>query len=111
MSLVALTLLGAGETFYTYVIGACLQTFVIGLLLPFALTEVADLDVDGRYIVLSVPAVGFGAMVGPGIGGLLSQSGGFNALLVFVAATAVVSAALIVVSAAHARPAAAVART
>jgi predicted MFS family arabinose efflux permease len=104
LSLVAMTLLNAHDSFVVYAIGACLQTFVIGLLLPFAITEVADLDIDGRYVVLTVPAIGIGAMAGPGIAGVLSQAGDFAPLLVFVAATAVVSAILITVSARRARP-------
>jgi predicted MFS family arabinose efflux permease len=111
LSLVALVLLNAHESFIVYATGACLQTFVIGLLLPFAITEVADLDTDGRYVVLSVPAIGIGAMAGPGIAGLLSQSGNFTPLLAFVGVTAVVSAILITVSAARARPVAVHART
>ncbi len=105
LSLVALLLLSAPESFAVYAAGACLQTFVIGFLLPFAITEVADLDIDGRYIVLTVPAIGIGAMAGPGIAGVLSQSGDFRSLLSFVAATFVVATVLIVVSAARARQA------
>lgn len=105
LSVIALILLYVHETFMVYALGACLQTFVIGLLLPFAITEVADLDTDGRYVVLSVPAVGIGAMAGPGIAGLLSQSGNFTPLLVFVGVTAIVSALLIAVSAHPARSA------
>ena len=110
LSLVALTLLHVHESLFVFAIGACLQTFVIGLLLPFAITEIADLDYDGRFIVLSVPAIGIGAMAGPGIAGVLSHSGDFRSLLAFVAATAVVSAILITVSAARARSGAAPAR-
>ena len=111
LSLVALTLLNTQDSFMFYAVGACLQTFVIGLLLPFAITEVADLDIDGRYVVLSVPAIGIGAMAGPALAGVLSQSGDFRSLLVFVGITAVVSAILITVSAARARPIAAHVRT
>lgn len=105
LSLVALLLLNSSQSFSIYAAGACLQTFVIGLLLPFAITEVADLDVDGRYIVLTVPAIGIGAMSGPGIAGVLSHSGDFGSLLAFVGTTVVVSAVLIAVSAVKARPA------
>jgi len=105
LSLVALLLLSSPQSFNVYAAGTCLQTFVIGFLLPFAITEVADLDVDGRYIVLTVPAIGIGAMAGPGVAGVLSQSGDFGSLLGFVGATVVVSAVLIAVSAVKARPA------
>jgi predicted MFS family arabinose efflux permease len=105
LSLVALVLLNSSQSFNVYAAGACLQTFVIGFLLPFAITEVADLDVDGRYIVLTVPAIGVGAMAGPGIAGVLSQSGDFGSLLAFVGATFVTAAVLVAVSATKARPA------
>jgi predicted MFS family arabinose efflux permease len=104
LTLVAVFLLNSPQSFTIYAAGACLQTFVIGFLLPFAITEVADLDVDGRYIVLTVPAIGVGAMAGPGIAGVLSQSGDFGSLLVFVGTTFAVSAVLIAVSAVKARP-------
>ena len=104
LSLVAVSLLNSHGSFFVYATGACMQTFVIGLLLPFSITEVADLDTDGRYVVLTVPAIGIGAMAGPGLAGVLSQSGDFTALLTFVGATAIVSAFLITVSARQARP-------
>jgi predicted MFS family arabinose efflux permease len=103
LSLVALFLLNSQGSFALFAAGACLETFVIGLLLPFAITEVADLDTDGRYVVLTVPAIGIGAMAGPGLAGILSQSGNFTPLLVFVGATVIVATLLIAVSARHAR--------
>ena len=104
LSLVALFLLNLHESFVFYAAGACLETFVIGFLLPFAITEVADLDIDGRYVVLTVPAIGIGAMAGPGLGGVLSQSGDFTSMLVFVGATMIAATLLISVSARRARP-------
>ena len=103
LSLVGLFLLNSHESFVVYAAGACLETFVIGLLLPFAITEVADLDTDGRYVVLTVPAIGIGAMAGPGVAGVLSQSGDFTSLLAFVSATVIVATLLISVSAHRAR--------
>ena len=104
LSLLGLFLLNSFDSFVFYAAGACIETFVIGLLLPFAITEVADLDTDGRYVVLTVPAIGIGAMAGPGLAGVLSQSGDFTALLTFVGATVIVSTILISVSARRARP-------
>jgi predicted MFS family arabinose efflux permease len=104
LSILALLLLNMQGSFAFYASGACLQTFVIGLLLPYSITEVADLDIDGRYVVLTVPAIGIGAMTGPGLAGILSQSGSFTPLLVFVGATVIVATLLISVSARRARP-------
>jgi predicted MFS family arabinose efflux permease len=95
MFLVSLQLLNTPESFDAYAVGACLQTFAFGFVLPIAIAEVAELDHDGRYIILSVPAIGIGAMAGPGIAGVLSQSGSFGPLLTFGAVTIVSSATLI----------------
>jgi predicted MFS family arabinose efflux permease len=102
--LAALVALNQSHSFSLYATGACAVTFAIGYMLPIAITEIAELDVDGRYVILSVPAIGVGAMAGPGIAGVLTQSGNYVPLLLFGAATVVVSSILIAAAAAHARP-------
>lgn len=89
--LTALTLLGAVSGFELYALGTCLLTFAIGMGIPFAVAEIAELDVDGRFIILSVPAIGMGAMVGPGVAGALSDGGSFIPVLSVAAVGIVVS--------------------
>jgi predicted MFS family arabinose efflux permease len=67
--------------FPLFALGAGLLTFAIGMGLPFAIAEVAELDVDGRYIILTVPAIGLGAMIGPATAGILSEASSFDAVL------------------------------
>jgi predicted MFS family arabinose efflux permease len=69
-------------SFTLYALGAGVLTFGIGMGLPFAIAEVADLDADGRYIVLSVPAIGSGAMIGPAVAGALTAGDSFNTILI-----------------------------
>lgn len=88
---VAAGMLYGTPSFSLYAIGAALLTFGIGMGLPFAIAEVADLDVDGRYIILTVPAIGIGAMIGPASAGYLTASGSFDELLL-VASFAVILA-------------------
>jgi predicted MFS family arabinose efflux permease len=102
--LAALVALGESQSFSLYAMGACAVTFAIGYMLPIAVTEIADLDTDGRYVVLSVPAIGVGAMTGPGIAGVLTQSGNYAPMLIFGAMTIVIASILIAVAAARARP-------
>jgi len=59
--------------------------------IPFAVAEIAELDVDGRFIILSVPAIGMGAMVGPGVAGALADGGSFIPVLSVAAVGIVVS--------------------
>ena len=65
--LVVLAWLSQTTTVTDYVIGACLLTLAIGLGITYVITIVADLDIDGRYVVLTVPAIGVGVMSGPAI--------------------------------------------
>ena len=101
--LMSLYALNHPDVFTQYSIGACLLTFAIGFMLPIAVTEIAELDLDGRYIVLSVPAIGIGAMTGPGIAGVLSQSGNFLPLLIFGAGTLIISTTLLAFAGTKAR--------
>jgi len=101
--LMSLYVLNSVDAFTQYATGACLLTFAIGFMLPIAITEIAELDLDGRYVVLSVPAIGIGAMAGPGIAGVLSQSGEFRPLLIFGAVTVMMSMMLLAYAAIQAR--------
>ncbi len=87
LMVVASGLLYGTPSFTLYAVGAGLLTFGIGMGLPFAIAEVADLDADGRYIILSVPAIGSGAMIGPAAAGALAADGTFTAVLAVGAVT------------------------
>lgn len=102
--IVALVFLNSSQAFAQYAIGACIFTFAIGFMIPIAVTEIAELDVDGRYVVLSVPAIGIGAMIGPAIAGLLSQSGDYAPVLIYGGASVIVASVILALAAAHARP-------
>ncbi|MGI9294591.1 MAG: MFS transporter, partial [Pseudomonadales bacterium] len=96
--LLALVFLNSAQNFHYYAIGACILTFVIGLALPYAVAEIAELDKDGRFIVLSVPAIGTGAMFGPGIAGVLAEGTDFVPLLIFGAIAIVLSSSLFIIA-------------
>ena len=59
--------------FLAYGAGACIVMYSTGLGISYCVAEIARLDPDGRHVVLSVPAVGAGAMLGPGIAGFLGR--------------------------------------
>jgi len=102
--LLALYLLAGEPAFEIYALGTAVLTFAIGMGLPFAVAEVARLDADGRFVILSVPAIGFGAMLGPAAAGTLADAGSFAVVLVVAAATIVCSViAMLVARAVHGR--------
>ena len=89
--LISLIFLSGSSSLMAYAIGACMLTFAIGLGLTYVVTIVAELDIDGRYVVLTVPAIGVGVMIAPATGGLLLAPGGFSAIFVVAGMTVVLS--------------------
>jgi predicted MFS family arabinose efflux permease len=87
----ALVMLALFSDFNLYAASTCILTFGIGVGIPFAVAEIAELDVDGRFIILSVPAIGMGAMIGPGIAGALADAGSFTPVLVAAGIALVIS--------------------
>jgi predicted MFS family arabinose efflux permease len=91
---IGLTFLADCSTLTIYAIGCCLFSLAFGAGLPFAVAEIAELDVDGRYVILSVPAIGLGAMIGPGAAGLLFTGESALQVLTLVAMAMVAAAGL-----------------
>lgn len=90
----ALPLIGLTDSFAFYAIGCCVFTAAFGAGVPFAVAEVAELDIDGRYAVLTAPAIGLGAMLGPGVAGLVYANESPALMLSLVAATMIIAAIL-----------------
>jgi predicted MFS family arabinose efflux permease len=89
-----LLLLADSSTMAVYSTGCCLFALAFGAGLPFAIAEISELDVDGRYVILSVPAVGTGAMVGPAVAGLLYTGESALLILSLVGGTMAIAAGL-----------------
>ena len=94
--LISLVLLDGMDTLPIYALAICLFNFSFGLGIPYMVTVVAKLDIDGRFVVLSVPAMGVGVMFAPALGGLLSVYGDHTAPLK-VGAVCVLVALLLVI--------------
>ena len=87
--LVALAWLTDAGSILSFTIGSCLLTLAIGGGVTYAISMVADIDLDGRSVVLTVPALGFGVMFAPVAGGLLAATHGFTFML-FISGVALV---------------------
>lgn len=87
--------LSGSPNFNTFAGAALVMTFVVGVGLPLVVAEVAARDADNRYVVLTVPAIGLGAMIGPPLFGFLTESGGVTVSIFACAGVAILSAALL----------------
>jgi predicted MFS family arabinose efflux permease len=101
-----LAVLTQARLFAPYAIGACLVMFSVGLGIAYAVSTVAELDLDGRYVVLTVPFIGLGVMAGPGIAGMLASEEGYAPVLAFGAVSLALSLAAFVLGARGTRAAA-----
>jgi hypothetical protein len=54
-------------------VAAGVMTFVVGAGLPLIVAEVAARDIEHRLVIMTVPAVGLGAMLGPPVVGFLAD--------------------------------------
>lgn len=92
--LVSLVLLGDMDSLTSYTMAICLFSFSFGLGLPYTVSVVSYLDINGRFVVLTVPAIGVGVMFAPAMGGMLMGYGGNNALLITGAVSALTALSL-----------------
>lgn len=92
--IISLAVLATFETTQSFSVGACLFSFSFGIGVPFAVAEVAKRDPDGRFVMLSVTAIGIGAMIGPVIGGALISDQNYTLLCVSVFFMMLVSGSL-----------------
>lgn len=100
---VSLAALTRGELFEAYALGACLVMFSVGLGISYSVSTVAELDSDGRFVVLSVPAIGIGIMFGPGIAGFLARGGSYAPVLAFGFVTLLISLLAFIYAERHGR--------
>lgn len=80
--------------------GAWLANFSIGFGLPVLVAMCAHHDASGRYVVLTVPAIGVGAILGPALAGLAITYDGY-AFMLSVSGVLVLLAGGIVAAAAY----------
>ena len=100
---VGLAALTRGNVFEAYALGACFVMFSVGLGISYTVSTIAELDPDGRFVVLSVPAIGIGIMFGPGIAGFLAKGGSYAPVLAFGFLTLMISLLAFIYAERHGR--------
>lgn len=74
-----------------YAIGACLLLFSVNFALAYTFGLTAEVDEQGKFIVLSAASLSIGATIGPTIAGRLVEAQGFNMVLLFSAGCSLVA--------------------
>jgi len=78
-----LVMLGQFASLTTYVIGAMCMLFSISFVLAYTFGLMAEFDLSGKLVALGALCLSIGAAVGPAIGGLLIETYGYTAVLLF----------------------------
>lgn len=94
----SLPILNNSAEFSFFFAGACMVMFSVGFGIPYCFTITAELDNDGRFIILVVPAIGIGAMIAPAVAGALFNKDNSLPVLVFGAVVVLLSIILAVIS-------------
>jgi MFS family permease len=102
---VGLLCLSVPNAFIIYALGNCLYMMGWSAATPLASAEIAQLDTDGRYTSMIVPAIGIGSMIGPFAAGVILEKHSPIALFVFVAFSILVAATLMIFASRRARAA------
>ena len=79
-----------------YAIAACLFNLAFAFTIPFLVTLSANLDFNGRFVVLTVPAIAFGNTVGPAVAGSLIEGQGFRGVMVFAGCMMIMTSVLVI---------------
>ena len=69
--------------------------FAVGFVMPYQMGNIAALDRGNRFVVLIAAAQGIGSALGPWLGGVAADAGGFRVLIGVAAAVIVASAIMI----------------
>ena len=91
--------LGISHSLVTYTIGAWVITLSFGMGLPLLVALASQLDPDGKHTILTVPAIGIGAMIGPWLAGFMTDVGGYSAILLSALLLIVISSILTILAA------------
>ena len=81
-----------------YAVAACIFNSAFPFTIPFLLALAADYDFNGRFIVLTVPAISLGIVSGPAIGGLLADGVGYGGCIAYSCIVFVLTMALVVIA-------------
>ncbi len=96
--ILGLACLGGIGSFPGYASGNCLCMIGWSAGTPLIMAKIARFDADGRFVALAVPAIGLGAMIGPGVAGWLLEVSTLATVLTASGVTILVSVGALLIA-------------
>jgi len=94
INVISLIILWQSSALITFAIGAILFTLCVNYALAYFFGLSAEVDLSGRFVVLSAMTLSLGGVVGPAVAGRLMESHGFEIVLIFTAICSILSLAV-----------------
>lgn len=85
VNLVSLAILWQSTSLMSFAVGTILYIFCVNYGLAYFFGLSAEVDLSGRFVVLSATTLSLGGVIGPAIGGRLMEAQGFATVLAFSA--------------------------
>lgn len=94
VNIASLIIIWLSTSIVSFAAGAILFTFCVNYGLAYFFGLSAEVDVSGRFVVLSATTLSLGGVIGPALAGRMMEGQGFEAVLLFSAICSVVSLAI-----------------
>ena len=91
INIVSLIIIWWSTSLISFAVGAILFTFCVNYGLAYFFGFSAELDLSGRFVVLSATTLSLGGAIGPGLAGRMIEIQGFKTVLVFSAVCSLLS--------------------
>jgi MFS family permease len=94
VNIISLVLIWQSTSLVPFAVGAILFTSCVNYGLAYFFGLSAEVDLSGRFVVLSAITLSLGGVIGPALGGRLMEGLGFESVLIFSASCSVLSLAI-----------------
>ncbi len=104
VNIVSLILIWRSTSLTSFAVGAILFTFCVNYGLAYFFGLSAEIDLSGRFVVLSATTLSLGGVIGPALGGRIMEGQGFESVLAFSGICSILSLAIYVIVVRLTRP-------
>ena len=94
VNIVSLIIIWQSTSLMSFAVGAILFTFCVNYGLAYFFGLSAEVDLSGRFVVLSATTLSLGGVIGPALAGRMMEDQGFETVLAFSAICSILSLAI-----------------
>jgi hypothetical protein len=97
VNIVSIVIVWQSTSLISFAVGAILFTSCVNYGLAYFFGLSAEVDLSGRFVVLSATTLSLGGVIGPALGGRIMEVQGFETVLAFSAICSILSLAIFMI--------------